>query len=272
MHEDVLHCLRDCPLSACIWRSLGYNGIAFFQELNTHVWLKKGLRLSDPLIFVAGIWCIWKARNAMCLGNEHVNYHQLRHNVGSYLSSLSTSLGEGLVSRSQQRWTSWHPSRMQAIILNVDGSSFGNPGRSGFGGVLRTSDGTWLCGFSGFFGISNNLHVELLAIMHGLKLTWEKGHRNVICYSDSLHAINLIQAPLNAWHVYATIIRNVKDLLNLPWNVQLTHTLREANACADFLAKHGAIHDSSWCILENPIPGLEDLLLADASRVQFLRL
>jgi len=35
--------------------------------------------------------------------------------------------------------------------------------------------------------------------MHGLKLTWEKGHRNVICYSDSIHAINLIQAPLNAW-------------------------------------------------------------------------
>jgi len=42
--------------------------------------------------------------------------------------------------------------------------------------VLRTSDGTWLCGFSGFSGISNNLHVELLAIMHGLKLTWERGH------------------------------------------------------------------------------------------------
>ena len=34
--------------------------------------------------------------------------------------------------------------------------------------VLRTLDGTWLCGFSGFSGISNNLHVELLAIMHGL--------------------------------------------------------------------------------------------------------
>ena len=178
-------------------RSLGYNGVAFFQKLNTHSWLKRSLHLSDPLIFVAGIWCIWKSRNAMCLGNEHVSYHPLRHNVGSYLSSLSTSLGEGLVSHPQQRWTSWHPSRMQATILNIDDSSFGNPGSSGFGGVLRTSDETWLCGFLGFFGISNNLHMELLAIMHGLKLTWEKGYRNVICYSDSLHAINLIQAPLN---------------------------------------------------------------------------
>jgi len=146
------------------------------------------------------------------------------------------------------------------------------PFRSGFGGgVLRDSDGTWLCGFSRFIGISDNLHAELLAIMHGLKLSWDKGHRNVICYSDSFHAIKLIQALPNVWHVYATIIRNINDLLNLPWNVHLTHTFREANACANFLANHGANHNSSWCSLETPLPSLEALLLADASRVQFLR-
>lgn len=52
---------------------------------------------------------------------------------------------------------------------------------------------------------------------------------------------------------------------------RLTHTLRETNECAVFLPKHGVNHNSSWCSLENPILGLEDLLLADASRVQFLR-
>jgi len=43
--EDVLHCLKDCPLYACMWRSLGYNSIAFFHELHTHLWLKNDLRL-----------------------------------------------------------------------------------------------------------------------------------------------------------------------------------------------------------------------------------
>lgn len=52
--EDVLHCLRDCPLNACMWRSLWYNSTAFFHELHTHLWLKSGLRLSD-LIFVVEI-------------------------------------------------------------------------------------------------------------------------------------------------------------------------------------------------------------------------
>jgi len=87
---------------------------------------------------------------------------------------------------------------MEATIINVDGSSLGSPGRSVFGSVLRDSGGTWLCGFSGFIGISNNLHAELLAITHGLKLSWDKGHQNVICYSDSMCAIKLIQAPPNA--------------------------------------------------------------------------
>lgn len=48
------------------------------------------------------------------------------------------------------------------------------------GAVLVVSDDTWLCGFLGFIGISNNSHAELLAIMHGLKLSWNKGHQNVI--------------------------------------------------------------------------------------------
>ncbi|AES94447.1 hypothetical protein MTR_5g014470 [Medicago truncatula] len=65
-------------------------------------------------------------------------------------------------------------------------------------GVIRDPDGARLCGFSEFIGISNNLHVKLFAIMHGLKLPLDRGHRNVICYSDPLHALNLIQAPLNA--------------------------------------------------------------------------
>jgi len=72
--------------------------------------------------------------------------------------------------------------------------------------ILRTGLGSLDSQFF-FFGILNNLHMELLEIMHGLKVTWERGHQNMICYSDFLHAINLIQAPLIAWHVYATIIQ-----------------------------------------------------------------
>jgi len=123
--ENVSHFLRQCPLFVCTWRFLGYNSIVFFHELHTHSWLKKGLQLSNTLIFVAHLVYLESTEyDVSC--NEQVSYHQLRRNVGSYLSPLLTSLASSVLSRPQQRWTSWHPSRMEATILNVDGSSFGS--------------------------------------------------------------------------------------------------------------------------------------------------
>lgn len=81
--------------------------------------------------------------------------------------------------------------------------------------------------------------------MHGLKLIWDIGYQDVNYHSNSIHVINLVHAPTNDRHVYAIIIRKVKDLLNLPSNVQLIHTLREANVCTDFIIKHGANQDAT---------------------------
>jgi ribonuclease HI len=52
--------------------------------------------------------------------------------------------------------------------VNVDDNSQGNPGMSGFGGLIRNKKGHWMASFSGFYGFGSNLHPELLAIKHGL--------------------------------------------------------------------------------------------------------
>lgn len=54
-----------------------------------------------------------------------------------------------------------HPGEERDVILNVDGSSLGNLGSSGFGGVLRHSNGDWIFGFAGNVGISTILHVYM---------------------------------------------------------------------------------------------------------------
>jgi hypothetical protein len=43
----------------------------------------------------------------------------------------------------------WNAQGGNNMILNVDGSSIGNPGISGFGGLIRNSDGAWVHGFAG---------------------------------------------------------------------------------------------------------------------------
>jgi len=128
-------------------------------------------------------------------------------------------------------------SNVNGMILNVDGSSLGNPSVSGFGCLLRNDDGAWYSGFSGNIGFSNILHAELLAIYLGLRMDWEFGMSELMCYSDSKIAIKLIKEPVNDWHHYAAILHYIQELLSRDWQVELVHTLREGNACADYLAK-----------------------------------
>ena len=68
----------------------------------------------------------------------------------------------------QPQLVKWNSHNGQGSILNVDGSSLGNPGVSGFGGLIRNDDGAWIRGFARNIGFSNILHAELMAMYHGL--------------------------------------------------------------------------------------------------------
>ncbi|RZB56873.1 hypothetical protein D0Y65_045822 [Glycine soja] len=79
------------------------------------------------------------------------------------------------------------------VKLNIDGSSLGNPGSLGFGGIVRDSRGFWFSGFYGHFDHTTNIHVELLAILNGMRHAWNNGFRHIIIETDSLVAIHLIE-------------------------------------------------------------------------------
>lgn len=169
------------------------------------------------------------------------------------------------------RQISWFQRDRNGLILNVDGSSLGNPGPAGFGGLVRNSEGGWLVGFSGHIGHSDVLKAELNGILNGLKIAWERGYRNLLCYTDSMNAKTLIQDQSIDFHRYATIVQEIRDLLNLPWSVDLLHTLREGNMCADHLAKLGATCDTKLLIFENPPPDLQVALAGDAAGIFYPR-
>lgn len=120
-------------------------------------------------------------------------------------------------------------------------------------------------------GISTILHVELLAIYHGLKVAWDQGYRNLICYLDSTLSIQLIGGEVNSWHHYASILANIKDMVNKGSHVCFRHTMREANSAADLLAKTRAAGTSTWTEMREPPSAALPLLQADADRVMFLR-
>lgn len=66
--EDIMHCLRDCPHSSEVWIRLGMcNHVAFLTSCNASDWIYNMVHSARLVIFMAGVWWIWRWRNNMVL-------------------------------------------------------------------------------------------------------------------------------------------------------------------------------------------------------------
>jgi ribonuclease HI len=134
----------------------------------------------------------------------------------------------------------------------VDGSLLGSSNTAGYGGLLRDNNGAFVLGFYGAATTPTILFAKLMAMLHGLQICWESGYRRISCFSDSLQAFNLIRDGVSAHHRFANEVFSICQLLDRNWEIVVEHTLREGNACADVLAKMGAISGSSLVKLSSP--------------------
>ncbi|XP_035545086.1 uncharacterized protein LOC109020946 [Juglans regia] len=89
---------------------------------------------------------------------------------------------------------SWSRPKNGCFKLNVDGSSVGNPGPSGVGGVIRNDKGEFVCGFAKFTGHNTNNAVEVLGLPYGLRNVRDLDIHDVEIEIDSMLVINWLQA------------------------------------------------------------------------------
>ena len=83
----------------------------------------------------------------------------------------------------------------KTITLYSDGSSLGNPGPGGYGGILEFQGHRKH--FSGGEAHTTNNRMELMGVIEGLKLLKEPC--NVIIISDSSYVVNAINKWLEGW-------------------------------------------------------------------------
>ncbi|MCI28684.1 replication protein A1-like protein [Trifolium medium] len=93
---------------------------------------------------------------------------------------------------------------------------------------------------------------ELYVIYQGLSLAKYMEIEELVCYSNSLHCMNLITGPNVKYHVHAVLIQDIKKMFSRN-NVSLCHTLKEGNQWADFFAKFGASTDADMSIHASPL-------------------
>ena len=117
----------------------------------------------------------------------------------------------------------------------------GNPGRASEGGLIRDSNGRWISGFTRNIGVTSSVEAELWALRDGLSLCIflhimaleiEVDAKVILEWMTSEHSNNLNHSPL---------IMDCKALINQVPQVRMMHCFREANKCADTLARKGPV-------------------------------
>ena len=67
----------------------------------------------------------------------------------------------------------WNKTPNGWVKLNTDGSSIGNLGSAGRGGLIRDQNGIWITGFSQNVGIATSMETKLWAPKDGLSVCRE---------------------------------------------------------------------------------------------------
>lgn len=134
---------------------------------------------------------------------------------------------------------SWQPPVDPFVSLNIDGSTLGNPGYAGGGGVIRDSQGRWIIGFPPHIGLTTNNIAELWAVRQRLYMVRDAGIIILNIKVDSTFSYKFLTSPGDMALALAPLICDCRILLDRKWMVCLHHTYHEVNRVADRLAKRG---------------------------------
>jgi ribonuclease HI len=144
----------------------------------------------------------------------------------------------------------WSPPKASFVKLNTDGA-YKQDHIAGCGGVIRGNQGEWLGGFAKCIGLCSAFVAELWGVLEGLRCVRRLGFLKVELNIDSLAVVQVVKERRVNSTLGITLARQIWKLLDLEWTVEISHTYREANKCADALANVGCTLDYDLVFFED---------------------
>lgn len=117
--------------------------------------------------------------------------------------------------------------------------------------------------FSKSLGSCSAYVAELWGVFEGLHLLRMRGYAKVLVQVDSAVVVQAITGDQMGSTSGWSLLREIRKLLRLVWEVKVVHVYREANRCADAMAALGATPSQGLIIYENPPESVGRLVLAD---------
>ena len=239
--------LRDCSKSKEIWKHLGISveNRSFFTS-DLHTWLTTNaaknqvfLQNHPPwkIVFMHAIWLLWKQRNKFIFQSSNLNPNLTVHIVSQASDFHWCAADWRAINRFTMKDVIWERPRRGWWKLNTDGSSLGNPGLAGGGGLIRDEMGSCVVGFSRNIGVTSSFEAELWALRDGLSICVDKNYSAIEVELDAKAIIDIFLNPNQSSSFISPLLDDYRQLASLIPRIQFKHCFREANRCADHLAR-----------------------------------
>jgi ribonuclease HI len=279
--ETTIHVLRDCKLVQNLWISLVDVSLRYqFFTCDLNDWIainvgNKGRKSSyDDWSCTWAMAChmVWTWRNKEKYDANFIRpikqTEVIRQRITCY--GLADRIIDN-VSQFQQAiiQIGWTPPGSGWVCLNVDGAC--RDGVIGCGGVIRGSVGEWISGFSKFIGSGDAYIAELWGVFEGINLARQMNFTKVEVRIDSIEVVNDILNKKPSRMGGKAIVGRICQLLELDWDVVVTHVYREANCLADALASHSFSVKDKVCFFQDCPSFCKHQLDADEKGIVSLR-
>lgn len=249
--ESIMHAIRDCECIKEVWN-------VFVEEANWSCFFSQGLSswmltnlsknyihnrgISWPLLFGVIVWLLWKDRCNLVFNNRSNipdSFALMAISAASQVANSLVQLDKPLKPPKAEHLIRWWPPKCDSWKLNTDGSVFQSDSRAACGGLIRDHSGKPLAGFFSSLGICSSVRAELWGILKGLRLASSYRLNEVVVEMDSKTAHDLITIRCSHSHPCIDLVKDIQYLASLNWTVSFHHIYREANRCADHLARLG---------------------------------
>ena len=159
----------------------------------------------------------------------------------------------------------WNKPSIGQHKLNTDGASIGNLGKAGGGGIIRDCHSDWVKGYSRSIGYTTSVLAKWWALRDGLILAIQLGINQLDVELDAKVIMELLNGAECPNQSYSPLLNDCRSLIARLVQVQVAHVYREANQCADFLAKRGCSMRENFVVFDIS-PSIDLNILIDSNK------